>query len=100
MDVSKLVSDLSANGVESFEGYGLKITFKQKPQPTHTSGYSHVQQAYPDSKTEQPQIDPNDKGLAQTLEGELSYDKILHWSTQPDGSEVTQTGDSEPLVNV
>lgn len=105
MDVKDLIAHLSAHGVEAFEGYGIKVSFKFKSDVS--PGQVTIPFGIPSTKAEEtaphvamtsaPLTDP---GLAQAAEAELSYDKILNWSASPDPNETPtpMTGDSAPLT--
>lgn len=100
MDISKLIADLSSHNVESFEGYGIKISFHRDlfKNDKHISKESDVA---PVLVKESPSIPQEDQGLAQSLDAELPYDKVLNWSASADQSEseTPLTGDSAPLTN-
>jgi hypothetical protein len=96
MDISSLITDLAAKNVASFEGYGIKITFHKRSAEPQRSIVSDVQAPIPPQSSQQPSIDP---ALAQTMDAEMPFDKILNWSTQSaDEPETPLTGDSAPLT--
>lgn len=105
MDVSKLIADLAAQGVASFKGYGIEIEFhRHREQATPTvlpeinSHNPVIAQLKKEVQTEAPLADA---GLAQSMDAELPYDKVLNWSASPDPSEAPTplTGDSVPATN-
>lgn len=101
MDVSKLIAELASQGVSSFEGYGIKVSF----HPKTTSGFfqgSVAEQLKPIPQAPQEASEtPIDPAMAQSMEGEMNYDKVLNWSASPDPGETDTplTGDSAPLTS-
>jgi len=90
MDISKLLADLAAQGVETFEGYGVKVSFHKR---THAPVVDAPSQTPIEPQTSIP-IDP---GLAATIEAEMNPDKALLWSAPggagPDEVETPLTGE-------
>lgn len=92
MDISKLLADLASQGVETFEGYGVKVSFHKR-----TLASSPTLNIQPETSTE-PQVQaPIDPGFAATIEAEMNPDKALLWSAPggagPDEIETPLTGE-------
>lgn len=106
MDVSKLIADLAASGVASFKGYGIEIEFhRHREPPTPTSGLaawlSNPDKPEPNKEQPKQELAPSDAGLAQSVDAELPYDKVLNWSASPDPSEqpTPLTGDAAAVTS-
>lgn len=103
MDVSKLIAELAGQGVASFKGYGIEVSFHSRlAQPIVISGPA-LGSNPPDQSVKQDaaKLPDGDAGLAQSMEAELSYDKVLNWSASPDPTEqqTPLTGDAVPVTN-
>lgn len=94
MDLSSLIPMLKANGVKSFEGYGIKVSLHG---PVHVISQSPV--TAPISPTPQPEV-PGQPEPTMDLPGTndaMSYQSILNWSASPDPEEAPEiplTGDA------
>lgn len=110
MDIQNLVAFLSEKNVESFEGYGVKISFKKQIEKAlHDSlvyGTGAVR-VKPDGVEHIPFKDLTSvaaeapMGLSQSIDGEMEYDRVLNWSASPDATptETPLTGDATPLTS-
>ena len=86
MDIKSLLADLSNYNVAKFKGYGVEIQFFQDKTPKILPNI--IQEDTKSLKEEAtPNNDhPNFEGMSQGLEGEMNFDKVLHWSTESDSN--------------
>ena len=81
VDIQKLLNELNSSGVESFEGYGLKISFKkQYTLPNHVVGIH-------------PEKDSIKEEKAPDIEPDAGFDQVLHWSSGADDFPLPLTGE-------
>lgn len=100
MDVNSLINHLVANGVAHFEGYGVKVSFHRPQSQTVSIPIQQPAVAKAKIEIESTESIGDQAGMAQQMEAELEYDKVLNWSASPDPNEkeTPLTGDAQPLT--
>ena len=85
MDITKLISDLSAHNVAHFEGYGIKVSFHKH----QVKQIPIISEPIELEKTESKKSEPlTDAALAQMPDAEMNFDQILNWSASPDQKDI------------